>query len=69
MCQRDHNLSNCVLIRARRLADSTKYCSTDASKAWVYRFLNEDGVEQMGGLAIVFLSSWHKQKNNKTAGL
>lgn len=35
----------------------------------VYGFLSEDGIEQMGGLAVVFLSSHHKQKNNRTAGL
>lgn len=42
---------------------------TEFSKGWVYRFLNESGSEQMGGLAVVFLSSHHKQKNNRTAGL
>lgn len=41
----------------------------DVSEDWFYGFLNQDGIEQMGGLAAVFLSSHHKQKNNRTAGL
>lgn len=45
---------------------STAPSSGDASEGRVYRFLNEDGTEQMGGLAIVFLSSQH---NGKTTTL
>ncbi len=44
-------------------------CTDGASVDWVYGLLNEDGMEQMGGLAVVFLSSHHQQKNNRTAGL
>lgn len=71
-CKRSHHESAHVNVCIRGLHTSPCPISpngTDVSVDRVYGLLNEDGPEQMGGLAVVFLSLHHKQQNNRTAGL
>lgn len=42
---------------------------SEGHKDWFYGFLNEDGIEPAGRLAVVFLSSHNKQKKSSTSGL